>query len=443
MSEVGQRGHRPAVRSSERRTSPRSRSRSTIPPTTGSPSARRHASRSGRRARPCPKRGRPARSAWPRSSCPTIRARTMAVRELVIALVRQGVTSTVSRHDGHRYGVLHIDSNLPDVRLAIGRADDNRFVAAVLDGADPGYRAEFDRQLASGGRARLWVPEDGDARRRAEPITDLRGARDLPVLIVAGVDADHMAAALDALVADLEDGVIAVDQPADLDGPTGTTEDYTVADPQPGHAQLQRRDGRQPVPLDHAVVQRLAIRRLDRPAAAIDARRRELPVPALEPPVRLRDRGRAGRLARRRDRPGRARFQQPARRPGVRCPPGPPARDGGLPRGRALVGRPDRPQARRGSAGADGRDGARPGARHRPAPVRIVRADPPWRRSGVGGRSRPSPGRTCSRRTAEAMPGSGTDDRGAPRAVRDRDPRRDPRGDARTGRRGGRPGPAG
>ena len=151
------------------------------------------------------------------------------VRELVIALVRQGVTSTVSRHDGHRYGVLHIDSNLPDVRLAIGRADDNRFVAAVLDGADPGYRAEFDRQLASGGRARLWVPEDGDARRRAEPITDLRGARDLPVLIVAGVDADHMAAALDALVADLEDGVIAVDQPAELDGPTGTTEDYTVA----------------------------------------------------------------------------------------------------------------------------------------------------------------------------------------------------------------------
>ena len=49
------------------------------------------------------------------------------------------------------------------------------------------------------------------------------------MLIVAGVDADHTAAALDALVADLEDGVIAVDQPAELDGPTGTTEDYTVA----------------------------------------------------------------------------------------------------------------------------------------------------------------------------------------------------------------------
>ena len=59
-----------------------------------------------------------------------------AIRELVIALVRQGVTSTVSQHDGHRYGVMHIDSNLPDVRLAIGRPEENHFVASVLDEAD-------------------------------------------------------------------------------------------------------------------------------------------------------------------------------------------------------------------------------------------------------------------------------------------------------------------
>ena len=105
-----------------------------------------------------------------------------AVRDLVVALVRQGVTSTVSRHDGHRYGVLHIDSNLPDVRVAIGGPDENRFVASVLDAADPGYRAELDRQLAAQGWARLWVPEDGEAGVRADPITDLRGSRDLPVL---------------------------------------------------------------------------------------------------------------------------------------------------------------------------------------------------------------------------------------------------------------------
>ena len=99
----------------------------------------------------------------------------------------------------------------------------------MLDEADPAYRAELDRQLAASGRARLWVPDDGAARRRDEPITDLRGARDLPVLVVAGADPDQTAAALDALVADLADGVIGVDQPAELDGSTGTTEDYTVA----------------------------------------------------------------------------------------------------------------------------------------------------------------------------------------------------------------------
>ena len=366
-----------------------------------------------------------------------------AVRELVIALVRQGVTSTVSRHDGHRYGVLHIDSNLPDVRLAIGRADDNRFVAAVLDGADPGYRTEFDRQLASGGRARLWVPEDGDARRRAEPITDLRGARDLPVLIVAGVDADHMAAALDALVADLEDGVIAVDQPAELDGPTGTTEDYTVAVINRGMPSFN-------VEADGNLYLSIMRSCSGWPSGVwIDPPRRSTPDGAnfqfqhwshtfdyaiAAAPGDWREGGIVQR---------RTRLQQSARRPGVRRPPGPPARDGGLPRGRAGVGRPDRPQARRRPAGADGRDGARPGARHRAAPVRIVGPTHPGDDPKSVADRRPSPGRTCSRRTPRRCRAPGPTHRGAPRAVRDRDPRRDARGDGRTGRRSGRPGPAG
>ena len=152
-----------------------------------------------------------------------------AVRSLVIALVRQGVTSTLSQHDGSRYGVLHIDSNLPDVRLAVGGHGENRFVAAVLDAADPGYRAELERQLGDQGWARLWVPEDGATRERAEPIADLRGPRDLPVLIVAGVDPDATTRALEALVADLEDSVISVEQPTELDGMTGNAEDYTLA----------------------------------------------------------------------------------------------------------------------------------------------------------------------------------------------------------------------
>ena len=152
-----------------------------------------------------------------------------SVRDLVIALVRKGVTSTVSRDDGHRYGVLHIDSNLPDVRLAVGNPGQNRFVAAVLDAAEPGYRAELERQLAGQGWARLWLPQDVDAQERSEPIPDLRGERELPVLIVAATDLDALTDALDAVVSDLDDATISVSQPAALDGGTGRVEDYTVA----------------------------------------------------------------------------------------------------------------------------------------------------------------------------------------------------------------------
>ena len=84
-----------------------------------------------------------------------------AVRGSSIALVRQGVTSTVSRHDGHRYGVLHIDSNLPDVRLAIG-GPTTTASSRPCSRRRSRLSAEFDRQLAGGGRARLWVPEGGD-----------------------------------------------------------------------------------------------------------------------------------------------------------------------------------------------------------------------------------------------------------------------------------------
>ena len=61
-------------------------------------------------------------------------------------------------------------------------------MAAVLDAADPGYRSELERQLAAQGWARLWVPQDEAAHERPEPIPDLRGERELPVLIIAGID---------------------------------------------------------------------------------------------------------------------------------------------------------------------------------------------------------------------------------------------------------------
>jgi alpha-mannosidase len=151
-----------------------------------------------------------------------------AVRALVVALVRAGVTSTLSLAEGHLYGILHIDSNLPDVRVAIGRPSESAFVAAVLTASEPGYSQELDRQLEATGRARVWIPAPRTAGQEDRDIPDVRGARALPVLIVAGVDEAATIAAIEALVADLDDATIEVAQPAELDGTTGHLEDYTV-----------------------------------------------------------------------------------------------------------------------------------------------------------------------------------------------------------------------
>jgi alpha-mannosidase len=152
-----------------------------------------------------------------------------AVRALIVALVRQGVTSTLTTHDGPRYGVLHIDSNLPDVRLTIGGPSENTFVASILEAADPAYAAELDRQLVDRGWARLWIPATGAERRPSDGLPDRRGLQDLPVLVVAGADPEATNAAIGSLAADLEDATIVVQQPGELDGATGRIEDYTIA----------------------------------------------------------------------------------------------------------------------------------------------------------------------------------------------------------------------
>jgi alpha-mannosidase len=108
------------------------------------------------------------------------------------------------------------------VRVAVGGPEENAFTAAVLEAADDAYAAELARQRERG-PARVWVPA---ARPLADvwvPNADVRGARDLPVLIVTGDGA------LAALIGDLADAPIAVDQPADLDGATGRVEPYGVA----------------------------------------------------------------------------------------------------------------------------------------------------------------------------------------------------------------------
>jgi alpha-mannosidase len=153
------------------------------------------------------------------------------VRGLVAALAQQGVTATTSRPDGARCGSLRLDSNLPDVRLSIGGPAQNPFTARVLAAAGDRYAALLDEQLATTGRARLWVPAAGTRSETWRPGADLRGERALPVLIVAGRDGAATAAAVGELVADLADASICVDQSAGADGPATAEplEDFSVA----------------------------------------------------------------------------------------------------------------------------------------------------------------------------------------------------------------------
>jgi alpha-mannosidase len=125
------------------------------------------------------------------------------IRDLMVALAAAGVTATCSQADGPRYGGLDADSNLPDVRIAVGGPDVNAFTAEVLSAAGPGYA----KALAEGS-ARVWVPA---ARSRAEafgPSADVRDASDLPVLIVAGPGPQELAAAVTALAEDLADALV-------------------------------------------------------------------------------------------------------------------------------------------------------------------------------------------------------------------------------------------
>ncbi len=144
-------------------------------------------------------------------------------RDLMVALVRAGVTATCSSADKPRYGNLDIDSNLPDARIALGGPDENSFTAAVLAEADPAYAEELKRQLYASGSARVWVPAAAPLAASWLPGADLRGVRALPVLVVAG--GDSLDAAVASMVEDLVDAEISVEQqmPSDIDTFDGRT----------------------------------------------------------------------------------------------------------------------------------------------------------------------------------------------------------------------------
>lgn len=135
-------------------------------------------------------------------------------RGLLVALVRAGVTATCSTPDRPRYGNLTVDSNLPDVRIALGGPAQNAFTAKLLADASPAYAAELERQLHTTGRARVWVPAAAPLAVEWVPSADLRYLRALPVLVLAGRDDAALGAAVAAAIDDLADAELQVNQDA-------------------------------------------------------------------------------------------------------------------------------------------------------------------------------------------------------------------------------------
>lgn len=132
-----------------------------------------------------------------------------AVRELAVALARSGVTATCSAGSGPRYGWLAVDSNLPDIRIAVGGPAENPFVAA-LAAEIPALARVLELSARQDTPARAWVFAERPLAEVWVPGADLRGSRSLPVLVVAGGSPESTAAAVAALVTDLADSVIAV-----------------------------------------------------------------------------------------------------------------------------------------------------------------------------------------------------------------------------------------
>ncbi|WP_217176610.1 NEW3 domain-containing protein [Streptomyces sp. AC495_CC817] len=126
---------------------------------------------------------------------------------LAAALVRTGVTATSTIAGGPRYGDLEVDSNLPDIRVAVGGPERNAMVAEVL-GWDPAAARELRRQLAEDGLAAVWVAPRASLREEWVPGADLRDLERLPLLVVAGARPEDDAKAVDALIADLDDATV-------------------------------------------------------------------------------------------------------------------------------------------------------------------------------------------------------------------------------------------
>ena len=240
------------------------------------------------------------------------------VKDLVSWLAGAGVTATTSRASGPRYGSVDVDSNLPDFRIALGGPEENAFTSELLTACDPAVAKRLDALLADGNSARLWVPAAQSRAAAFAPSADLRGVRDLPVLIVAAAEPGDLDQALAELRGELAGGSVR----ADVDGrpgPGGGRARRRRRGPrrrgrravQPGHPGRGGHARRDAVDVALPRLRRLAERRLDRRRPAGRAGRLVVRLAALVAHVQLRPRvlGRGGRLARGRVQRGRRGVQ--------------------------------------------------------------------------------------------------------------------------------------
>ena len=216
-------------------------------------------------------------------------------RDLLVSLAAAGVTATCSRAAGARYGSVDIDSNLPDFRIALGGPEENAFTAEVLAACDPAVAKRLAALLADGAGARLWVPAGQPRAAAFAPSADLRGPRDLPVLIVASAHPAELGKAVSSLVADLRgSGTVRADV---ADGAARRRRGRRRAARgrggragQPGHPGGRGGAGRHAVDVAVPGLLELAERGVDRRGPAHRAGRQQLRLAALEPYVLVRPR---------------------------------------------------------------------------------------------------------------------------------------------------------
>ena len=233
-------------------------------------------------------------------------------------------------------------------------------------------------------------PESG--RRRSRPSADLRGVRDLPVLIVAAAEPGDLDQALAELRGELAGGSVRADVAGGQDLAAGALADGDEAARrrgrravQPGHPGRGGHPGRDAVDVALPRLRRLAERGLDRRRPAGRAGRLVVRLAALVAHVQLRPRvlGRGGRLARGRVQRGRRGVQPRPDGGGDRADGGSGAarhrrdrRTGGRSRSRA---RPTSPSARSSPSAIRsrpaGRGRRRPAERGRLVTVRLRETD--------------------------------------------------------------------